>query len=74
MGRLLSFLRDRLSGLSPEGRDYLIGAGMALDPLPDDLPRYAMSDAEALRRDFAAVGADMWYAIARAEQERRSSR
>jgi hypothetical protein len=39
--------------------DYLVGASLVVDPLPDRAYEYYASDREALRADANAVGADM---------------
>lgn len=71
MGRTLNRIFLGLSNLNPGTVSYIYGASLALGLYPR-APRnlYERSDRTALRKDFRAIGEDMWCAIARAENEK----
>lgn len=71
MGRTLTRIFQGLSNFNPGTVSYIYGASLALGLYPR-APRnlYERSDRTALCKDFRAVGADMWCAIARAEYEK----
>lgn len=70
MGKTARFLYEKLKALSPETRDIIAGAGLAFDPLPESRYQTAVrSDIQAMRADWDAVGADLWWAVERAETE-----
>jgi hypothetical protein len=72
MGNAIRRLYQGLTRMSPESRAYLTGAGMAFGLYPQSAhDTFARSDSEAIHKDWQAVGADMWSAIGRAEQEKR---
>ena len=64
-------LYERLAALSPETRQYIIGAGSALNMMPFEVTRtFHTSDIEALRSDWQKVADGLWGAIDRAEREK----
>jgi len=74
MGRLMNRVYHALNAMSPEVRQIVTGAGMALDALP--VRRYQTfitNDISALRSDWEKVAGDMWVAVGKAEQARHES-
>lgn len=73
LGRLVAAGTSLISVLSREERDFLIGAGLALDPLPGPSPMTICgSDREALHAYWDTVGRDMWSALSRTQLDYRS--
>lgn len=72
MGVLSRHIRRRMSGLTPEIGDVLIGYSLSLDPLPyRRYSTFAARDADALAGDWQVVGNDLRSAMRSAWNERR---
>lgn len=75
MGNTIRRICRQIVNLGPAAQSYLIGASLAFDLFPQATAKtFERSDKRAIRSDWHAVGADMWYAVGRAEQEKRHAR
>lgn len=75
-GAAMSYILRKISALSVEQRDILLGASIAFDPYPASQFQYFINDDElAFLSDWNAIGRDMNLVIAQKQNERlRSNR